>query len=104
MTPLYATISADGGLFTLTYAPEFRPDGTGSVASRQGYDASVFKEASGSGVPVVDFRTMQRWDGYTFPAIMEGSLIQPPNPWAPKTRLAEWVEDVRRRGATVEEL
>jgi len=93
LEPLYATISADGGIFTLYYAPNEQY----CAASHSGYGPGVFKDAKG--IPCVDLRTMD-FDGYRYSCVREEhshfNETDPP--------LLEFVEDCRRRGATITEL
>lgn len=90
--PLYATIAASGGLFTLTY----RPQGSVGSAYRQGYDESVFDEARGKGVPCVDFQTMD-FASYRFPCVKEAHSCFNER-YLP---LEQYLAEVKARGATV---
>jgi hypothetical protein len=90
--PLYATIAASGGLFTLTY----RPQGSVGSAYRQGYDMSTFNEARGTGIPCVDFQTMD-FAGYRFPGVKEAHSCFNER----YLTLEQYVEQARERGATI---
>ena len=95
LQPLYATIAANGGLYTVTMLPA----GSTSAAYRQGYSFDqVFAEFAGSGIPCVDFQPMD-FVGYRFPSIREAHSHR----WLEEryVDLAVWLEDVRRRGAIV---
>lgn len=95
--PLYATISLTGRTFTLRYKPT-----ESTTSSLQGYSEHVFKEAIGSGIPCVDFRTMD-FSGYNFPIIQEAFCIEKPA-FGHYVKLDDWLTEVRRRGATVTQL
>ena len=99
--PAFATISALGNLFVLTFYPERRPDGLTSSSAREGYDLGVFRDAHGSGIPLVDYRTMD-FTGYSCRTVIETCSHCFGGPtYIP---LADWVAEVRRRGATVTHL
>jgi hypothetical protein len=93
--PAYATIAALGNLFSLVYFREQKPGGASS-GYVQGYDEGVFREARGSGIPLVDYRTMD-FNGYEFPTVAETCSHCFGGEWP----LQRWLDEVRRRGATV---
>lgn len=97
LKPLYATISLNGGLWCVTFAAQTDKDGTGQSGHREGYGPNVFDEYRGSGIPCIDFRTMN-FDNYNFPIIAEASLT---NSFSRNVPLNDWLQDVAIRGATV---
>lgn len=94
--PLYATISLNGAIYAVSFRVLTDDDGTKTTCCLQGYSERTFDEYRGSGIPLIDFRTMD-FKGYTFPTVRERvSHWQPSDP-----TFEEYLADVRKRGATI---
>ncbi len=98
--PAYATISSNGGLYTLTYYPQ-----DSSSRSLQGYGRDVFRDggAEGTGIPLVDYQTMN-FDGYSCRTVIETCSHCFGTDPLYYVRMADWLADVQARGAVVTKL
>ena len=100
--PAYATIAALGGYYTVQmYARKSKETGSTTTSTHSGYSEEVFDQYRGSGIPVIDYRTVDSFSGYGFPTVRDctviGAGMNPKN----YCTLEEKLERARNIGATI---